>query len=359
MSQLFSPVRLRGLEIRNRVWVSPMCQYSSVDGLPATWHLVHLGSFARGGAGLVFTEAAAVLPEGRITCGDAGIWNDEQQAAWAPIVDFVHGQGAQAGIQLAHAGRKASTVVPWEGRGAVADEDGGWQPVAPSAIAFPGLREDPRALDAAGIAEVVEAFAAAAARAMAAGFDVLEIHAAHGYLLHEFLSPLSNRRSDEWGGSFDNRSRLLLDVVDAVRAAAPEQTPLVVRISGTDWTEGGWTVEDSARLSVLLRGHGVDLVDVSSGGNVADARIPVGPGYQVDLARRVRSEAGIATGAVGLVTTAKQAEEILATGSADVVLLARALLRDPHWALRAAHELGAADHEGVEWPVQYERAQLG
>jgi 2,4-dienoyl-CoA reductase-like NADH-dependent reductase (Old Yellow Enzyme family) len=359
MSQLFTPVRLRGLEIRNRIWVSPMCQYSSVDGLPNDWHLVHLGSFARGGAGLVLTEAAAVVPEGRITPQDAGIWNDEQQAAWAPIVAFLHAQGAQAGIQLAHAGRKASTQRPWDGRGAVADADGGWQPVAPSPVAFPGLREDPRELDADGLRAVVDAFAAAARRAVAAGFDVLEVHAAHGYLLHEFLSPLSNLREDEYGGSFDNRVRLLLEVVDAIRAAVPEETPLVVRISGTDWTEGGWTIEESSRLGGLLARHGVDLVDVSSGGNVADARIPVGPGYQVDLARQVRAEAGIATGAVGMITEAKQAEEVLASGAADVVLLARALLRDPHWALRAAHELGVVNGEGVDWPAQYERAQLG
>jgi 2,4-dienoyl-CoA reductase-like NADH-dependent reductase (Old Yellow Enzyme family) len=359
MSLLFTPVRLRDLEIRNRVWVSPMCQYSSVDGLPDRWHLVHLGSFARGGAGLVFTEAAAVLPEGRISPQDAGIWNDEQQRAWSPIVDFVHSQGARAGIQLAHAGRKASTLAPWHGRGPVADEDGGWTPVAPSALPFPGLREDPRALDAAGIAEVVGAFAAAARRSLEAGFDVLEVHGAHGYLLHEFLSPLSNRREDEYGGSFENRSRLLLDVVDAVRAAVPESVPVVVRISATDWTEGGWDVDDSVRLAALLRDHGVDLVDVSSGGNVADARIEVGPGYQVDLARRIRVEAGTPTGAVGMITEAKQAEEVLSSGSADVVLLARALLRDPHWALRAAYELGVADGEGVEWPRQYLRAQLG
>ncbi len=357
MSQLFTPIRLRDLEIRNRVWVSPMCQYSSVDGMPNAWHLVHLGSFARGGAGLVFTEASAVLPEGRISPVDAGIWNDEQSAAWAPIVEFVHGQGARAGVQLAHAGRKASTTPPFEGRGPVADDDGGWQPLAPSAEAFPGLRQDPAALDAAGIAEVVEAFAVAAGRAVAAGFDVLELHAAHGYLLHEFYSPLSNHRDDEYGGSFAGRTRLLLEVVDAVRDAVPEATPLVTRISATDWVEGGWSVDDSVRLAGLLREHGVDLVDVSSGGN-ASARIPVGPGYQVDFARRVRAEAGIATGAVGLVTEPKQAEEVIASGAADVVLLARAMLRNPHWALRAAHELGVRVDEGVEWPKQYLRATL-
>jgi 2,4-dienoyl-CoA reductase-like NADH-dependent reductase (Old Yellow Enzyme family) len=358
MSKLFTPVRLRALEVRNRVWVSPMCQYSATDGLPDDWHLVHLGSFARGGAGLVFTEAAAVLPEGRISPQDAGIWNDDQQAAWSRIVDFVHAQGARAGIQLAHAGRKASTLAPWDGHGPVTDVQGGWQPVAPSPVPFPGLREDLRELTAAEVADVVAAFAAAAQRSVAAGFDVLEVHAAHGYLLHEFMSPLSNLRADEYGGSFDNRVRIVLEVVDAIRSAVPGQTPLVVRISATDWTEGGWTVEDSVRLGALLRDHGVDLVDVSSGGNVASAPITVGPGYQVDFARRIRAEAGIATGAVGMITEPKQAEEVLTGEAADVVLLARALLRDPHWPLRAAHELGVANGEGVDWPRQYERAQL-
>jgi 2,4-dienoyl-CoA reductase-like NADH-dependent reductase (Old Yellow Enzyme family) len=358
MSQLFTPVRLRGVEVRNRAWVSPMCQYSSVDGLPNQWHLVHLGSFARGGAGLVFTEAAAVVPEGRISPQDAGIWNAEQQAAWAAIVDFLHGQGARAGIQLAHSGRKGSTLRPWDGRGPVPDGDGGWQPVAPSALAFPGLREDPRELTTSEIADVVAAFAAAAERSLAAGFDVLEIHAAHGYLLHQFLSPLSNQRRDEYGGSFENRVRVLLEVVDAVRSVVPEETPVLVRVSATDWADGGWTVDDSVRLAVLLRAHGVDLVDVSSGGNVARAAIPVGPGYQVDFAGRIRAEAGIATGAVGMITEPKQAEEILTSGAADVVLLARAVLRDPHWTLRAAHELGVGAGEGVDWPPQYERAKL-
>jgi 2,4-dienoyl-CoA reductase-like NADH-dependent reductase (Old Yellow Enzyme family) len=357
MSQLFSTVDLRGLEIRNRVWVSPMCQYSSVDGLPDDWHLVHLGGLARGGAGLVLTEAAAVLPEGRITPQDAGIWNDAQASAWARVVAFVHGQGARAGVQLAHAGRKASTLAPWDGRGGVADEDGGWQPVGPSAVAFPGLRPDPRALGLDEIADVVRAFADAAVRAVGAGFDVLELHAAHGYLLHEFLSPLSNLRADGYGGGFDQRVRLLLETVDAVRAAVPSSTPLLVRISATDWTEGGWDLDDSVRLARLLREHDVDLVDVSSGGNVADARIEVGPGYQVGFARRVRAEAGVPTAAVGMITEPKQAEEILADGSADAVLLARAVLRDPHWPLRAAHELGEPD--AVAWPRQYDRARLG
>ena len=352
MSQLFSPITLREVTVRNRVWVSPMCEYSATDGVPNDWHLVHLGSFARGGVGLVFTEATAVVPEGRISPADTGIWDDEQQQAWARIVSFLHGQGATAGIQLAHAGRKASSKAPWEGRGVVPDEEGGWEPVAPSAVAFPGLRE-PRALDAAGIARVVSAFGDAAARSVAAGFDVLELHAAHGYLLHEFLSPLSNQRDDEYGGSFENRARLLLEVVAEVRRRVPSSVPVVVRISATDWHEDGWTADDSVRLGSLLADAGVDLVDVSSGGN-AIVDIPVEPGYQVPFARRIRAEAGIPTGAVGLITEPKQAEEIVADGSADVVLLARALLRDPHWALRAAHDLGVEP----DWPKQYLRAAL-
>jgi 2,4-dienoyl-CoA reductase-like NADH-dependent reductase (Old Yellow Enzyme family) len=356
VSQLFTPITLRDLTVRNRVWVSPMCQYSSVDGVPNDWHLVHLGSFARGGAGLVITEATAVVPEGRISPADTGLWNDEQQQVWSRIVDFIHAQGAAAGIQLAHAGRKASAQAPWVGRGPVADADGGWQPVAPSSVAFPGLRE-PRELDAEGIADVVAAFGDAAERSLAAGFDVLEVHAAHGYLLHEFLSPLSNQRDDEYGGSFDNRARLLLDVVAEVRRRVPAGVPLVVRVSATDWLDDGWTADESVRLAGLLKDAGVDLVDVSTGGN-APAEIPLEPGYQVPFARRIREEAQIATGAVGLITEAKQAEEIVADGSADVVLLARALLRDPHWALRAAHELGVEVGSGIEWPQQYLRAAL-
>ena len=354
MSLLFTPIDLRGLPVRNRVWVSPMCQYSAVDGVPNDWHLAHLGSLARGGAGLVFTEATAVVPEGRISPADTGIWNDEQQAAWTRIVEFVHGRGAVAGMQLAHAGRKASTQAPWEGRGYVSDQDGGWEPVAPSAIAYPGLRE-PRALGTEELAGIVEAFVAGAERALAARFDVLEIHAAHGYLLHEFLSPLSNQRTDGYGGSFENRVRLLLEVVRAIRSTVHEATPLVVRISATDWVEGGWTADDSVRLAALLRDADVDLVDVSTGGN-ARADIPVGPGYQVPFAGQIRRETGIAVGAVGMITEPKQAEDILADGSADVVLMARELLRNPHWPLFAAHELGVQPGEGIAWPEQYERA---
>jgi 2,4-dienoyl-CoA reductase-like NADH-dependent reductase (Old Yellow Enzyme family) len=354
VSQLFTPITLRDITVRNRVWVSPMCQYSAVDGVPNDWHLVHLGSFARGGAGLVFTEATSVTPDGRITPEDTGLWNDEQQAAWARIVEFVHGQGATAGIQLAHAGRKASTYSGFtDERGGVADADGGWRPVAPSAEPFPGLREDPEPLSGAGIARVVAAFGDAAERAVAAGFDVLEVHAAHGYLLHEFLSPLSNHREDEYGGSFDNRVRLLLEVVREVRSRVAAGVPVVVRVSATDWVEGGWSDDDTVRLSALLREEGVDLVDTSTGGNVL-ADIPLGPGYQVSFAQRIRTEAGIPTGAVGLITEPKQAEEILAEGSADVVLLGRELLRDPHWPLRAAYELGETETD--LWPVQYQRA---
>ena len=356
MSQLFSPITLRDVTVRNRVWVAPMCQYSAVDGVPDEWHLVHLGSLARGGAGLVLTEATAVVPEGRISPEDTGIWNDEQRDAWARIVRFVHGQGATAGIQLAHAGRKASTYSGFTGeRGGVADADGGWRPVAPSADPFPGLREDPEPLDAAGIRGVVQAFGEAAERAVAAGFDVLELHAAHGYLLHEFLSPLSNSRDDEYGGSFDNRVRLVLEVVREVRARVDAGVPLVLRLSATDWVEGGWGDDDTVRLAALAAEAGVDLVDTSTGGN-ALADIPVGPGYQVPFARRVRTEAGVPAGAVGLITEPKQAEEIVSEGSADVVLLGRELLRDPHWPLRAAYELGVADTD--LWPVQYRRAAL-
>ncbi len=294
MTHLFSPLPLRGVTVRNRVWVSPMCQYSADEGVPNDWHLVHLGSFARGGAGLVMTEATAVSPEGRISPADTGIWNDEQQHAWARVVEFVRGQGATAAIQLAHAGRKASTRPPFEGRGWVPFEEGGWEPVGPSPVGSPGL-VTPRELTGSDLDRVVEDFARAAGRSVAAGFDAVEVHAAHGYLLHEFLSPLSNLREDEYGGSFDNRVRLLLRVVGAVRDVVPERMPVVVRISATDWVDDGWSVDDSVALGRALRNAGVDLVDVSSGGN-APAQIPVGPGYQVPFARRIREEADIAAG---------------------------------------------------------------
>ncbi len=329
-----------------------MCQYSAVDGLPNDWHLVHLGARAVGGAGLVMTEAAAISPEGRISPQDAGIWNSAQTEAWTRIVAFVHDQDTLAGVQLAHAGRKGSTYRPFgEGSGTVAEQDGGWRSLAPSAIAF-GRYAVPDVLDVAGIATVVRDFVAAAERAERAGFDVVELHAAHGYLLHNFMSPLSNTRTDGFGGSFDNRVRLLLEVTDAVRAVWPQDKPLFVRISASDWTDGGWSVEDSVALAPLLAGRGVDLVDCSSGGLHHKQQIVVGPGYQVPFAEAVR-DTGIPTAAVGLLTEAKQVEDILVAGQADAVFLARELLRDPSWPLRAATELGV----DVTWPKQYERAR--
>ena len=355
-SALFTPLTLRQVTARNRIWVAPMCQYSvdRHDGVPTDWHLVHLGGLARGGAGVVITEATAVVPEGRITPEDTGIWNDEQTEAWRPIVRFLHDQGAVAGIQLAHAGRKASTWRPWAPRsGSVPLDEGGWPTVAPSAVAFDGYAE-PTELDAGGIDAVVDAFGAATRRAIEAGFDLLEVHAAHGYLLHQFLSPLSNFREDEYGGSLENRSRLLLRVVRAVREAAGEDAPVLVRFSGTDWAHGGWTVEDTAAVADWCRDAGADLFDVSSAGLVPGVDIPVGPGYQVHLAEHVREAIESPVGAVGLITDPHQAEEIVASGRADVVLLARELLRDPHFPLRAAHELGVQlDY----WPPQYLRAR--
>jgi 2,4-dienoyl-CoA reductase-like NADH-dependent reductase (Old Yellow Enzyme family) len=353
MSLLLSPYTLRGVTARNRIWVAPMCQYSAVDGMPGDWHLVHLGARAVGGAGVVFTEATAVSPEGRISPQDTGIWNDEQARAWARIVTFLQAQGALAGVQLAHAGRKGSSRRPWEGRGAVAPEDGGWVPVGPTAEGYPGLAE-PMALDEAGIAKVRQDFVSSTRRALTAGFDVVELHAAHGYLLHEFLSPLSNTRTDAYGGDLAGRMRLVLEVVEDVRAVWPDDKPLVLRISASDWVEGGWTVEESVALAKEAAARGVDLVDCSSGGNSPDQSITLGPGYQVPFAAQVRRDAGVPTGAVGLLTDPHQAEQILAEGSADVVLLARELLRDPHWPLHAATVLG----DEVAWPVQYDRARL-
>ncbi|PYI64845.1 oxidoreductase [Arthrobacter livingstonensis] len=356
-SALFEPLTLRGLTVRNRLWVTPMCQYSAElqDGMPTDWHLVHLGSFARGGAGAVFTEATAVLPEGRISPQDLGLWNDAQGDEFARIVRFIHSQGAAAGIQLAHAGRKGSTFRTWdERRGSVPADDGGWPTVAPSAIAFSGYAE-PAALTAAGIGEVTGAFAAAATRAIAAGFDLLEIHAAHGYLLHQFLSPLSNTRTDDYGGSLANRARALLETIDAVRAAVDDGVPLVVRFSATDWANGGWTLEDTQTVARWASERGADLADISSGGIVPAAHIPVGPGYQVPFATAVRTAAGIPTAAVGLIDEPHQAEQIVATGLADVVMVGRELLRDPNFALRAAASLGVS----VDYaPKQYHRAPV-
>lgn len=349
---LFTPLEIGDITLRNRIAISPMCEYSAVDGVPNDWHLVHLGSRAVGGAGLVFTEAAAISPEGRISAGDAGIWNETQQAAWTRIVEFVKTQGAAAGIQLAHAGRKASTDVPWRGGKPLVDVPGAWTPVAPSAIAFDAGHAVPAALDDAGLRKVTADFVAAAGRARDAGFDVVEIHAAHGYLLHEFLSPLSNRRTDAYGGSLENRARLLREVLAAVRAVWPQPRPLVVRVSATDWTEGGWGIDECVELSRWLKAGGVDLIDTSSGGNVAHARIPVGPGYQVPFAARIRREAGIATGAVGMITAATQAQAIVERGEADLVLIARESLRDPYFPRRAAVELGVK----IPPPEQYLRA---
>ncbi|MFJ6653249.1 NADH:flavin oxidoreductase/NADH oxidase [Microbacterium sp. NPDC091313] len=352
MSRLFSPLTLRDTTFRNRLWVSPMCQYSAVDGLPNDWHHVHLAQFASGGAGLVVSEATAVSPEGRISPEDVGIWNDAQQEAWRAIVDALHARGTLAGIQLAHAGRKASTWSPFSGeRGSVPAERGGWRALAPSAIAYDGYAE-PDALDRAGIDTVVDDFAAAARRAVAAGFDVLEVHAAHGYLVHQFLSPLSNTRDDEYGGTRDNRIRLLRRIVTAVRAAAPD-TVLFVRISATDWAEGGWDVDDSIAAATVVREAGADLVDVSSGGLVAHQQITVGPGYQAGFAADVRAGAGIPVNAVGMIDDAALAEELVADGRVDAIMSAREWLRDPHYALRAAGELGA----DAPWPPQYERAR--
>lgn len=353
MASLFDALVLRGLTLPNRVAVSPMCQYSSREGFASDWHLVHLGSRAVGGAGLVFTEAAAVLPEARISPQDLGIWSDEHVPMLARITRFIRQQGAAAGMQIAHAGRKASTRRPWDGHGAVPPGEGGWSNVvAPSALPFAEGYARPRELDQDGVARVVKAFAGAAGRAREAGFQVVEIHAAHGYLLHEFLSPLSNHRQDKYGGSLENRTRLLREVAAAVRAVWPERLPLFVRISASDWAEGGWTIEESIELARQLHGLGVDLIDCSSGGTLPHVQVPVGPGYQTPFAERIRREAGIATGAVGVITDAAQADHVLRTGQADLILMAREFLREPYWPLRAARELG----QQASWPVQYLRA---
>jgi 2,4-dienoyl-CoA reductase-like NADH-dependent reductase (Old Yellow Enzyme family) len=353
MAGLFDPLTIRELTFANRVFVSPMCQYSSEDGYANDWHFVHLGSRAVGGAGLVLTEATAVLPEGRISPEDLGIWDDGHIEMLSRIVGFIHEQGSVAGMQLAHAGRKASTSRPWEGHDAVPESEGGWKKVvAASALKFSETYPMPQALTRDGIREVIDAFAAAARRACQAGFRVVEIHAAHGYLIHEFLSPLSNQRDDDYGGSFENRTRLCREVVAAVRSAWPKELPLFIRISATDWVEGGWDIDESVKLAGELKGMGVDLIDCSSGGNVPHAKIPVGAGYQTAFAERIRREAGVMTGAVGMITDPVQAEHIIQTGQADAVIMAREFLRDPYWPLRAAQELD----QPIAWPVQYLRA---
>jgi 2,4-dienoyl-CoA reductase-like NADH-dependent reductase (Old Yellow Enzyme family) len=352
LARLFDPFEQRSQTLRNRLVVAPMCQYSAVDGVPNDWHLVHLGSRAVGGAGAIIAEASAVSAEGRISPADTGIWNDRQAEAWTRIARFMACQGAVPGIQLAHAGRKASVAPPWLGGISVSQADGGWTPVAPSALPFSETSAMPRALDEAQLKNLVDDFAAAAWRALAAGFRLIELHAAHGYLLHQFLSPLSNQRDDAYGGSFENRTRLVLEVIDAVRKVWPERLPIWLRISATDWTDGGWDIEQSIELARLVSTRGVDLIDVSSGGLVHGAQIPLQPGYQVPFSARIRREAGIATGAVGLITKPGHAESVIEHGDADVVLLARELLRDPYFPRRAARELEADLHA----PEQYLRA---
>jgi 2,4-dienoyl-CoA reductase-like NADH-dependent reductase (Old Yellow Enzyme family) len=353
MARLFSPLKLREIELKNRIVVSPMCQYSAEGGMPNHWHLVNYGSRAVGGAALVMVEATAVSPEGRITPWCTGIWSDKHTTGYLPITDFIRAQGAVPGIQIAHAGRKASCNQPWNGSQYLPLGSGGWQTVAPSAIPFSPAHGTPHALSSGEIDGIVELFAEAACRALAAGFEVAEVHCAHGYLLNEFLSPLANRREDDYGGSLENRCRLPLRVAQTVRDLWPAQWPVLVRISATDWVEGGWDLAQSVQFAKWLKEIGIDLIDCSTGGMVPDALIPAGPGFQVPFAAGVRREAGIATGAVGIITEPAQAEQILADGQADAIFLARELLRDPYWPLHAARELGV----DVAWPNQYVRAK--
>jgi len=353
MAHLFSSFKIRDISFKNRIFVSPMCEYSSIDGFANDWHLVHLGSRAVGGASLVITEATAVSPEGRITPEDLGIWKDEHISQLKRITDFIKLQQAIPGIQLAHAGRKASRTSPWKGGGLLDETTGGWQILAPSALPFYPHENSPASLDPEGIKKVVADFKAATKRALKAGFEVIEIHGAHGYLLNEFMSPLSNTRTDNYGGSFENRIRLLLEIVEVVRADWPQGYPLFVRLSCSDWMEGGWTIDDSVALVNILKDKGVDLIDCSSGGTAHNASIPAAPGYQVPFSEAIRSRTGITTGAVGIIVTPAQANEIISSGKADFVLLARELLRDPYFPLRAAKELG----QDVAWPLQYERAK--
>ncbi|MEP6850322.1 MAG: NADH:flavin oxidoreductase/NADH oxidase [Acidobacteriota bacterium] len=352
MSNLFSELKIRATTFRNRLWVSPMCQYSSIDGMPTDWHLVHLGTRAVGGAGAVFVEATAVSPEGRISPQDSGIWSEKHRAAFAPITELIRSQGAVAGIQIAHAGRKASTAAPWNGGKKVEPEDGGWEPVAPTAIAFEDDYPVPREMDLADIEKAIGDFALAAKRSVDAGFEVIEIHSAHGYLLHEFLSPLSNKRTGEYGGNIEGRMKFPLAVATAVREAVPEELPVFVRISATDWVDGGWDLPQSIEYSKRLKELGIDLIDCSSGAIVPYAKVPAGPNFQVPFAEAIRKEAAIATSAVGFITEPKQAEEILEKGQADAVMIARQFLREPYLAFRAAQELDADIHV----PQQYLRA---
>ncbi|MBO9566811.1 MAG: NADPH dehydrogenase NamA [Niastella sp.] len=354
MAKLFSALDIKGVRFKNRIVVSPMCQYSSKDGFATDWHLVHLGSRAVGGAGLIITEATAVSPEGRISPDDLGIWKDEHIEKLQRITSFISEQGCVPGIQLAHAGRKASTDVPWKGRGKVDVAHGGWTVVAPSALSFSDSYPMPEALDKAGIQKVIADFKAAAVRALRAGFKVIEVHGAHGYLVHQFFSPLSNQRTDEYGGSFENRTRLLFEIIDGIQTVWPAELPLFVRISATDWVDGGWNADEAVALVRLLKEKGVDLIDVSSGGLSLHQHIPVGPAYQLPFSSRIKKETGIMTGTVGLITDALQAETILVNGDADMIIMARELLRNPYFPLQAAHTLKAE----AKWPVQYERAKL-
>ncbi len=353
-SQLFAPLTIKSIVLKNRIAISPMCQYSATDGFANDWHLVHLGSRASGGAGLIIQEATAVSPEARISPQDLGLWKDEQIEKMQQINRFIVSQNAVPGIQLAHAGRKASVSAPWNGNKKLDESQGGWETVAPSAIGYHSNEKAPIALDKIGIQKVISDFKSATKRVVQAGYQVLEIHGAHGYLLHQFLSPLSNFRTDEYGGSFENRIRLTLEVVDAVQSEWPKDLPLFVRISATDWADGGWNVEESVALTKILKQKGVDLIDASSGGLVSHQKIPLGPNYQVPFAEKIKKDTGILTGAVGLITEAIQAEEIIASGKADLVLFARESLRNPNLGLTFAHELQAT----IQWPKQYERAKI-
>jgi len=353
MSKLFEPLTIKSVTLKNRLVVSPMCQYSSEDGFASDWHLVHLGSRAVGGAALIIQEATAVSPEGRISPGDLGIWKDEHISRLKNIASFIHEQGSLMGVQLAHAGRKASHATPWKGGRLLSTSEGGWQNVAPSAIPFTEGTIAPHELTLDEIEKIVDDFKQATLRSVEVGYDVIEIHAAHGYLIHEFLSPLSNQRNDNYGGSFENRSRFLLQIIKAVKEVWLNDKPLFVRISASDWAEGGWSIDDSIKLAVILKQTGVDVIDCSSGGAVKHQKITVGPGYQVPFSDRIRNEAKILTGAVGMIDNAKQAEEILTSGKADLILMAREFLRDPYFPLHAAKQLG----DEIKWPIQYERAK--
>jgi 2,4-dienoyl-CoA reductase-like NADH-dependent reductase (Old Yellow Enzyme family) len=354
MSKLFSPIKIRNIELKNRIAVSPMCQYSSINGFPSDWHLVHLGSRAVGGAGLILTEASAVSPEGRISPDDAGIWNEEQVNAYKKITSFIKSQNSVSGIQLAHAGRKASTYSPWKGSGEVKVENGGWITLAPSPIPFSENFPHPKEMSEEDVQLVIDQFTKAAKRSIEAGFEVIELHFAHGYLVHEFYSPISNKRKDKYGGNLENRCRFAIEIAKSVRETIPDGTPLFARISSTDWVENGWDIDQSIKLAKWLKEVGVDLIDCSSGGNVSNAKIPAGPGYQIPFAEKIKKEAKILTGGVGLITTAEQAEEIISSEKADIVLLAREMLRDPYWALHAAKKLNV---DLTDWPKQYLRAK--